>query len=74
MVWAEIDQQQFQDVEPKEDEESMEVDIMRSAQHDKLLAKGRADKTSIVEYSITVYYTAGFKKTTADPETFIDQV
>ena len=74
VVWAEIDQQQFQDVEPKEDEESMEVDIMRSAQHEKLLAKGRADKTSIVEYSITVYYTAGFKRTTADPETFIDQV
>jgi len=41
---------------------------------DELLAQGRDDNSTIAEYSITVYYTAMFKKTTGNPITFIDQV
>ena len=41
---------------------------------DELLAKGRADDSTIVEYSVTVYYTKAFRESTADPITFIDQV
>lgn len=40
---------------------------------DELLAQGRADRQSVVEYTVTVYYTRGFKASTADPITFIDQ-
>ena len=70
MVWVEVDQSQFQDIEPILDNEEAE-DSMRT---EKLLAKGREDKTSIVEYSITIYYTKEFKESTADPVVFAEQV
>lgn len=37
-------------------------------------AQGRADTTTVVEFTVTVYYTQIFKQSTADPATFIDQV
>ena len=36
--------------------------------------KGAVDRNSVAEYSVTVYYTSTFRKFTADPETFIEQV
>ena len=74
VVWSEIDQSQFKDVEPKlEAEEAVEVD-MRTEAVDRELARGEEDRSSIVEYTITVHYTREFREVTADPLTFIDQV
>ena len=39
-----------------------------------LYFQGIADRNSIAEYTVTVYYTSTFRKFTADPETFIEQV
>ena len=39
-----------------------------------LIAQGKEDNDTIVEYSITIYYTKEFKKATADPVTFAEQV
>ena len=75
VVWSEIDQSQFEDVEPKmEAEDAMEVDIMRTEAMERELMRGAEDKTSVAEYTITVHYTREFKEVTADPLTFIDQV
>ena len=75
VVWSEIDQSQFKDVEPKmEAEDAMEVDIMRTDSLVRDLIRGAEDKSSVVEYSITVHYTREFREVTADPLTFIDQV
>ena len=73
VVWAELDQTVWNDelqpvpVEP----DTEDLPHMRM---EELMAKGRADNETIVEYSITVYYTKDFKAATADPKTFIDQV
>ena len=75
VVWTEIDQSQFEDVEPKmEAEDAMEVDIMRTEALERELMRGAEDKSSVVEYTITVHYTREFREVTADPLTFIDQV
>ena len=73
VVWAELDQTVWEDEHELIDENPLEEDLphMRMSE---LLAHGRADDTTIVEYTVTVYYTKGFKETTADPATFIDQV
>ena len=72
VVWVEIDQSVFQDIEPRLEEASTEM--LPDMRQEKLAARGRVDNSTIVEYTITVYYTKEFKQTTADPLTFIDQV
>ena len=72
VVWVEIDQSQFQDIEPKIDDN--QEDILDTTRTELMLTRGRMDRSTIVEYSITVYYTKEFKESTADPITFIDQV
>ena len=72
VVWVEIDQSQFEDIEPKIDDDH--EDILDSTRTELMLTRGREDRSTIVEYSITVYYTKEFKEATADPITFIDQV
>jgi hypothetical protein len=73
VVWAELDQGVWEDEHELVDENPHEEELphMRMTE---LLALGRADHTTVVEYTVTVYYTKGFKETTADPTTFIDQV
>ena len=47
VVWSEIDQSQFEDVEPKmEAEDTMEVDIMRTETMERELMRGAEDKTA----------------------------
>ena len=41
---------------------------------DRLLSEGRTDRDTMVDFTVTVYYTSKFKQSTADPQTFIDQV
>ena len=72
VVWVEIDQSQFEDIEPEIDDD--EEEFLDSTRTELMLARGREDRSTIVEYSITVYYTKEFKEATADPITFIDQV
>ena len=73
VVWAEVDQSVWKDelsplaIEP-------DTEILPHMRMEELLAKGRADTETIVEFSITVYYTKEFKAATADPKTFIEQV
>ena len=73
VVWAQIDQSVLDDDDDVVEEDPLEAEFpdMRMTE---LLAKGRADNSTVVEYSVTVYYTKGFKESTADPETFINQV
>ena len=56
-------------MEVLEDAESLEHMRM-----DELLAEGRTDSSSLVTFTVTVYYTRQFRQSTADPHTFIDQV
>ena len=72
VVWVEIDQSQFEDIEPKIDD--AQEDVKDTTRTELMLARGREDRSTIVEYSITVYYTKEFKEATTDPITFIDQV
>ena len=72
VVWVEIDQSQFEDIEPQIDD--VELDVRAVERTEKLLAEGRADQEKMAEYSITVYYTRAFKDATADPVTFAEQV
>ena len=73
VIWAEIDPMMMEDDDDVLDEEPLEPELphMRT---EELLAKGRVDITTMVEYTVSVYYTAGFRKTTADPDTFINQM
>ena len=72
VVWVQIDQSVFQDIEPRLEE--AETELVPDMRQQELEARGKVDTTTIAEFSITVYYTEEFKKTTADPLTFIDQV
>ena len=72
VVWVQIDQSVFQDIEPRLEE--VETELVPDMRQQELEARGAVDTSTIVEFTITVYYTEEFKKTTADPLTFIDQV
>ena len=72
VVWVEIDQSVFQDIEPRLEEFS--ADVLPDVRQNELEARGKVDSSTIAEFTITVYYTKEFKETTADPLTFIDQV
>ena len=72
VVWVEIDQSQFEDIDDIEIDDDKEDVLDRRTEL--MLARGHEDRSTIVEYSITVYYTKEFKEATADPITFIDQV
>ena len=72
VVWVQIDQSVFQDIEPRLEE--TDTELVPDMRQQELEARGRADTSTIVEFTITVYYTEEFRKTTADPQTFIDQV
>ena len=72
VVWVQIDQSVFQDIEPRLEE--TDTELLPDMRQQELEARGKADTSTIVEFTITVYYTEEFRKTTADPQTFIDQV
>ena len=72
VVWVQIDQSVFQDIEPRLEE--AEAELLPDMRQQQLEARGKADTSTIAEFTITVYYTEEFRKTTADPLTFIDQV
>ena len=72
MVWVQIDQSMFHDIEPRLEE--ADTALVPDLRQQELEARGKVDTSTIVEFTITVYYTEEFKKTTADPLTFIDQV
>ena len=72
VVWVEIDQSAFQDVEPRLD--GGDTELLPDMRQEELEALGRSDRSTVVEFSVTVYYTKEFKLRTADIHTFIDQV
>ena len=72
VVWVQIDQSVFQDIEPRLEE--ADTALLPDLRQQELEARGKVDTSTIAEFTITVYYTEEFKKTTADPLTFIDQV
>ena len=72
VVWVQIDQSVFQDIEPRLEEFS--ADVLPDVRQNELEARGKVDSSTIAEFTITVYYTKEFKESTADPLTFIDQV
>ena len=73
IVWAEIDQLLWND-EAQPLMADPDVEDLPHMRMEELLAKGRADPETVVEYTITVHYTKAFKEATADPQTFIEQV
>jgi len=73
VLWIEVDQQKFEDG----DGEPIEPPSARALPHmamDELVAQGREDRDTMVVYSVTVYYTAEFKRVTYDVATWVDQV
>ena len=73
VVWAELDITAWKvELEPVQEDPGMEQ--LPHMRMEELMARGRADNDTIVEYSITVHYTREFKAVTADPKTFIQQV
>merc|ERR1712215_13765 len=74
VVWAEVDQSAFKDEHPSIPAD-FENDIppMRMKKEE-LLQKGKADTQTVVEFSVTVYYTKEFKDAIADHEAFIDDL
>merc|ERR1712215_419153 len=74
VVWAEVDQSAFKD-EHQSIPADFENDLlpMRMRMED-LLRKGKADTHTVVEFSVTVYYTKEFKDAIADHDQFIYEV
>ena len=66
IVWAEIDQLLWND-EAQPLTADPDVEDLPHMRMEELLAKGRAEPETVVEYTITVHYTKAFKKATADP-------
>merc|ERR1719187_963854 len=71
VLWIQVDQKVYQDREPIYAPAGRPLAHMRM---DELLAQGQADRVTQTEFSITVYYNAGFKASTADVETYVDQL
>ena len=74
VVWAQLDYGDWEDeteVEEGLEPDNQEVDQERA---DWLVAQGEADKETVVEFSVTVYVTSQFLRSTRDPAAFIDQL
>jgi len=71
VLWIQVDQSKYRDLDPISAPAARALPHMRM---DELLAQGQADRTTPTEFSITVYYSAGFKASTADVASFVDQV
>ena len=74
VVWAQLD---YEDLEDETDvEEGLQPDQPEVDQErgDWLVARGEADTETVVEYSVTVYVTSQFLRTTRDPAAFIEQL
>jgi len=74
IVWAEIDQTVWEEESHPLPAVNATNDAISLDRMEDFLTQGRSDSSSIVEYTVTVYYTTQFKQTTADPALFIDQV
>merc|ERR1719187_1077625 len=73
VLWKEMDQTFW--IDEAEPEEDRGAPLPHMAERmDELLAQGRADRTSVAEYTITVYYTAGLEASTRDVAAFVDEV
>jgi hypothetical protein len=70
VLWIEVDQSKEDDEISIDQPESRTLPHMRM---EELVAQGRADDTTVVEVSVTVYYTADFKRQTDDVEAFVAQ-
>jgi len=73
VVWAEVNLSVWK-VELEPVEEELDMEQLPHMRMEELMARGSADNETVVEYSVTVYYTKEFKAATTDPKTFIEHV
>ena len=77
VVWAQLNYKAWQEDEPELMDE-LEMEQMEEKgeeeRSEELLTRGDLDSETIAEYSVTVYYTKQFLKSTPDPAAFIDQL
>jgi hypothetical protein len=63
-LWIQVDQTKYSDRES----------ALPHMRMDELVAQGRADRTTEAVYSVTVYYTKGFKRSTPNVEAFVEEL
>ena len=73
-IWKEEDVQVFENISGDDVVEAPQNRQSLNAQETKLVEKGKADKTTIVTYSVKFYYTRQFAKVTDDIPLFISQI
>merc|ERR1719187_409153 len=71
VLWIQVDQNKFMDEEPEEGPMERALPSMRM---DELVAMGEADRAREAVYSVTIYYTAEFKRSTKNVKAFANQV
>ena len=74
VVWAQLSNKVWQEDEPEPMEELGKEEDAEEDRSEELLALGDSDQDTVVEYSVTVYYTQEFLESTSDPGAFIDHL
>ena len=74
VLWAQLDYEDWED--ESEVLEGLEPDQPEVEQEraSSLVARGEEDSETVVEYSLTVYYTTQFLQSTKDPAAFVEQL
>jgi len=76
VMWSMLDGDHWGEGDPLEEEELEEPGMphLEEKRMGELMALGKMDRNSLVEYTVTVYYTRTLARETHDLPTFIDQV
>ena len=75
VMWSMLDGDHWGEGEPLEEEmEEPELPHLEEKRMGELFAFGNIDRTSMVVYTVTVYYTKALAMETHDLATFVDQV
>ena len=70
VVWAQLSNKVWQEDEPEPMEELGKEEDAEEDRSEELLALGDSDQDTVVEYSVTVYYTQEFLESTSDPDIY----
>jgi hypothetical protein len=70
VLWINVDQKNYMDEEPEEGPVERALPHMRM---DELVAQGEADRARQAVFSVTVYYTTEFKRSTKNVKNFVNQ-
>ena len=74
VLWQELDTRVWGEGEPITDTMAEALPHLQEDRMEELMEQARADPTSTVTYTVTVYYTRGVAASTKDIRTYVDQV